>query len=200
MPTDERAFTRRAEGLAVDPALGLRLDLHLQLGRQPLRRRQPSRSQRLPGPPHLRDDRGRYRRRATGVERRLGCVLDVLAVWSNRRRFGIGQLRDTSWARCQRTIARSGTAGEATRWKRRWANAHQRPTPGAATSGDPRNAGHRDRMRRQARWSRTTSAGARVAGRYAAPDDIAATVAFLASPAARHLTGTIVTVDGGLLA
>ena len=37
-------------------------------------------------------------------------------------------------------------------------------------------------------------------GRYAAPDDIAATVAFLASPAARHLTGTIVTVDGGLLA
>ena len=34
-------------------------------------------------------------------------------------------------------------------------------------------------------------------GRYAAPEDIAATVAFLASPAARHLTGTIVTVDGG---
>jgi NAD(P)-dependent dehydrogenase (short-subunit alcohol dehydrogenase family) len=34
-------------------------------------------------------------------------------------------------------------------------------------------------------------------GRYAAPEDIAATVAFLASPAARHITGTIVTVDGG---
>lgn len=37
-------------------------------------------------------------------------------------------------------------------------------------------------------------------GRFAKPEDIAATVAFLASPAARHLTGTIVTVDGGLLA
>jgi len=37
-------------------------------------------------------------------------------------------------------------------------------------------------------------------GRYAEPADIAATVAFLASPAARHITGTIVTVDGGLLA
>ncbi len=36
-------------------------------------------------------------------------------------------------------------------------------------------------------------------GRYAAPADIAATVAFLASPAARHITGTIVNVDGGLL-
>jgi 3-oxoacyl-[acyl-carrier protein] reductase len=34
-------------------------------------------------------------------------------------------------------------------------------------------------------------------GRYAAPADIAATVTFLASPAARHLTGTVVTVDGG---
>jgi NAD(P)-dependent dehydrogenase (short-subunit alcohol dehydrogenase family) len=34
-------------------------------------------------------------------------------------------------------------------------------------------------------------------GRYAAPEDIAATVAFLASSAARHLTGTIITVDGG---
>ena len=37
-------------------------------------------------------------------------------------------------------------------------------------------------------------------GRYGAPQDIAATVAFLASPAARHITGTIVNVDGGLLA
>lgn len=37
-------------------------------------------------------------------------------------------------------------------------------------------------------------------GRFAAPADIAAAVAFLASPAARHLTGTVITVDGGLLA
>jgi 3-oxoacyl-[acyl-carrier protein] reductase len=37
-------------------------------------------------------------------------------------------------------------------------------------------------------------------GRYAEPADIAGTVAFLASPAARHITGTIMTVDGGLLA
>jgi NAD(P)-dependent dehydrogenase (short-subunit alcohol dehydrogenase family) len=36
-------------------------------------------------------------------------------------------------------------------------------------------------------------------GRFAAPADIAATVAFLASPAARHVTGTIINVDGGLL-
>ncbi|USI74473.1 SDR family oxidoreductase [Sphingomonas morindae] len=37
-------------------------------------------------------------------------------------------------------------------------------------------------------------------GRYATAEDIAAAVAFLASPAARHMTGSIVTVDGGLLA
>jgi 3-oxoacyl-[acyl-carrier protein] reductase len=36
-------------------------------------------------------------------------------------------------------------------------------------------------------------------GRYATPADVAAAVTFLASPAARHLTGTIITVDGGLL-
>jgi NAD(P)-dependent dehydrogenase (short-subunit alcohol dehydrogenase family) len=35
-------------------------------------------------------------------------------------------------------------------------------------------------------------------GRYSEPRDIAAAVAFLASPAARQITGTIVTVDGGL--
>lgn len=37
-------------------------------------------------------------------------------------------------------------------------------------------------------------------GRFAEPADIAAAVAFLASPAARQLTGTVITVDGGLLA
>lgn len=37
-------------------------------------------------------------------------------------------------------------------------------------------------------------------GRYAEPADIAATVVFLASPAARQITGTTITVDGGALA
>lgn len=37
-------------------------------------------------------------------------------------------------------------------------------------------------------------------GRYAEPADIAAAVAFLATPAARQITGTIITVDGGALA
>jgi len=35
-------------------------------------------------------------------------------------------------------------------------------------------------------------------GRYGNPEDVAAAVTFLASPAARQITGTIVTVDGGL--
>lgn len=37
-------------------------------------------------------------------------------------------------------------------------------------------------------------------GRYGAPEDIAATVAFLATPAARQITGAIINVDDGLLA
>ena len=35
-------------------------------------------------------------------------------------------------------------------------------------------------------------------GRFSEPQDVAAAVAFLASPAARQITGTIITVDGGL--
>jgi 3-oxoacyl-[acyl-carrier protein] reductase len=37
-------------------------------------------------------------------------------------------------------------------------------------------------------------------GRFARPEDIADSVAFLARPAARDTTGTTTTVDGGLLA
>jgi NAD(P)-dependent dehydrogenase (short-subunit alcohol dehydrogenase family) len=34
-------------------------------------------------------------------------------------------------------------------------------------------------------------------GHYGRPEDIAAAVAFLASPSARQITGTTLTVDGG---
>lgn len=37
-------------------------------------------------------------------------------------------------------------------------------------------------------------------GRFGTPADVAAAVAFLASPAAKHITGSIITVDGGVLA
>jgi NAD(P)-dependent dehydrogenase (short-subunit alcohol dehydrogenase family) len=37
-------------------------------------------------------------------------------------------------------------------------------------------------------------------GRFGQPEDVAAAVAFLATPAARQITGTILTVDGGALA
>jgi 3-oxoacyl-[acyl-carrier protein] reductase len=36
-------------------------------------------------------------------------------------------------------------------------------------------------------------------GRYGQPEDVAAAVAFLATPAARQITGTVLTVDGGAL-
>ena len=35
-------------------------------------------------------------------------------------------------------------------------------------------------------------------GRIAEPEDIAALIAFLLSPAARHITGQAIAVDGGL--
>ncbi|MEU3018209.1 SDR family oxidoreductase [Nocardiopsis sp. NPDC007018] len=37
-------------------------------------------------------------------------------------------------------------------------------------------------------------------GRYATPEDIAATIAHLAGPAGAYITGTSVTVDGGVTA
>jgi NAD(P)-dependent dehydrogenase (short-subunit alcohol dehydrogenase family) len=37
-------------------------------------------------------------------------------------------------------------------------------------------------------------------GRWAQPDDIAGGAVFLASPAARYITGTVLAVDGGFLA
>lgn len=37
-------------------------------------------------------------------------------------------------------------------------------------------------------------------GRFGQPEDVAAAVAFLATPAARQITGTIINVDGGVLA
>jgi NAD(P)-dependent dehydrogenase (short-subunit alcohol dehydrogenase family) len=36
-------------------------------------------------------------------------------------------------------------------------------------------------------------------GRFGQPEDVAAAVAFLATPAARQITGTVLSVDGGAL-
>jgi len=44
----------------------------------------------------------------------------------------------------------------------------------------------------------TAAAAATPLGRIAEPDDIAALIAFLLSPAARHITGQAIAVDGGL--
>ncbi|MFE0189484.1 SDR family NAD(P)-dependent oxidoreductase [Streptomyces sp. NPDC058989] len=52
----------------------------------------------------------------------------------------------------------------------------------------------RDRLTAERRESLVTASAV---GRAGSPDDIAGTVAFLASPAARHLTGQVLNVNGG---
>jgi 3-oxoacyl-[acyl-carrier protein] reductase len=60
--------------------------------------------------------------------------------------------------------------------------------PGATdTDMNPADADHADMLR-----------GMTPLGRYGRPEDVAAAVVFLASPAARQITGTSLTVDGGL--
>ncbi len=60
--------------------------------------------------------------------------------------------------------------------------------PGATdTDMNPANSDHANELR-----------GMTPLGRYGMPEDVAAAVAFLASPAARQITGISVTVAGGL--
>ena len=60
--------------------------------------------------------------------------------------------------------------------------------PGATdTEMNPADGGHAEGLRAQTPL-----------GRYGQPEDVAAAVAFLAGPAARQITGTVLTVDGGL--
>jgi 3-oxoacyl-[acyl-carrier protein] reductase len=60
---------------------------------------------------------------------------------------------------------------------------HPGPTDTDANPADGPNAG--------------TIRGLTALGHYATPDDIAATVAYLAGPQARYITGTTISVDGG---
>ncbi|RAI01623.1 oxidoreductase [Acuticoccus sediminis] len=60
--------------------------------------------------------------------------------------------------------------------------------PGATdTDMNPADADHADTLRAMS-----------ALGRYGTPEDVATAVAFLASPAAKQITGTSITVDGGL--
>lgn len=60
--------------------------------------------------------------------------------------------------------------------------------PGATdTKMNPADSAHADELRAMTPL-----------GRYGRPEDVAAAVAFLAAPTARQITGTVLTVDGGL--